>query len=186
MDDRPLEEGHVPNRRFGPSRSGFVEAGTGGAGDRPIFEALLTPYRSLGRRGFTLMMAFFALVSLVTGVAFVLKGAWPVFGFFGLDVLLLWVAFRASYRSAKAREEVSVTRTDLWIRKISPAGVVREAHHNPFFARFDVNRHKEDGIQRMSVVSRGSSTEIGSFLNPDDRETFATAFSRALLTARGR
>ena len=156
------------------------------SGDRPIFEALLTPYRSLGRRGFNAMMIFFGLVSLVTGLGFVVHGAWPVFGFFGLDVLLLWIAFRASYRSAKAREEVSVSRTDLSIRKISPKGIVREAHHNPFWAQFKIKRHEEYGIMRMSVVSRNAATEIGGFLNPDDRESFAKAFNRALLTAKGR
>ena len=83
------------------------------ASERPIFEALLTPYRSLGRRGFNILMAFVGGVSLVTGIAFVAKGAWPVFGFFGVDVLLIWWAFRASYRSAKARELVTVSRTDL-------------------------------------------------------------------------
>ncbi|TFF19919.1 DUF2244 domain-containing protein [Jiella endophytica] len=154
--------------------------------DRPIFQALLTPYRSLGRLGFTVMMSFFCLVSLVTGVLFLLNGAWPVVGFFGLDVLILWWAFSASYRSAKAREEVLVTRTDCAIRKTSPKGDVREAHHNPFFARFQVNRHDEIGITRMSVDSRDVSTEIGSFLNPDDKDSFAEAFQKALLTAKQR
>ena len=170
---------------------GAVAARTEGAApedhnERPIFEALLVPYRSLGRRGFNILMACVGAVSLASGVLFVAKGAWPVFGFFGLDALLLWLAFRASYNSAKAREEVSVSRTDLSIRKVSPKGVVREAHHNPFWARFRVARHEEIGITRMSVESRGAATEIGSFLNPGDRESFAAAFNRALLTAKGR
>lgn len=152
--------------------------------DRPIFQALLTPYRSLGRRGFRVMMSFFCLVSLVTGTLFLMNGAWPVVGFFGLDVLIVWWAFSASYRSAKAREEVLVTRTDCAIRKTSPKGDVQEAHHNPFFARFSVNRHEEIGITRMSVDSRNVSTEIGSFLNPDDKDSFAEAFQEALIRAR--
>ena len=154
------------------------------AADRPIFQAMLIPYRSLGRGGFRVMMCFFCLVSLVTGIAFLLKGAWPVVGFFGLDVLIVWWAFSASYRSAKAREEVLVTRTDCAIRKTSPKGIVREAHHNPFFARFLINRHEEIGITRMSVDSQNVSTEIGGFLNPDDRESFAEAFGKALSTAK--
>jgi len=38
----------------------------------------------------------------------------------------------------------------------------------------------------MAVTSRNESVAIGSFLNPDDRESFATAFQRALATAKGR
>ncbi|WP_102960413.1 DUF2244 domain-containing protein [Mangrovicella endophytica] len=156
------------------------------AADRPIFEALLVPYRSLGRRGFNILMLFVGAVSLVTGLGFLFNGAWPVIGFFGLDVLVIWLALRASYRAALAREEVSVSRTDLSIRKISPKGAVREAHYNPFWARFRVRRHEEIGITGMAVHGEGRMTEIGSFLNPDDRESFAIAFSQALQTAKGR
>lgn len=154
--------------------------------DAPIFHALLTPHRSLGRRGFNTLMLGLGGISLVTGIGFIANGAWPVVGFFGLDVFLVWLAFKASYRSARAREEVQVTRTDLAIRQISPKGAVREAHYNPFWARFRVSRHEEIGITRMSVAGEGRVTEVGAFLNPDDRESFAAAFNRALLTAKGR
>ncbi|MCW4117064.1 DUF2244 domain-containing protein [Aurantimonas sp. MSK8Z-1] len=154
------------------------------ASDEPLFRALLVPYRSLGRRGFSILMLGFGAVSLISGIAFLMRGAWPVFGFFGLDVLLVWLAFRASYRSARAREEVAVSRTDLSIRKISARGVVREAHYNPFWTRFLVRRHDEYGITHMAVRGEGRSTEIGAFLNPEDRESFAGEFNRALHTAK--
>ncbi|KQT64522.1 MULTISPECIES: DUF2244 domain-containing protein [unclassified Aureimonas] len=154
--------------------------------ETPIFRALLVPYRSLGKRGFQVLMLFLGVVSLATGLGFVAKGAWPVFGFFGLDVALVYIAFRASYRSARAREEVEISRLDLSIRKIAPDGAVREVHYNPFWARFQVQRHEEIGITRMAVAGEGRATEIGTFLNPDDRESFALAFNRALLTAKGR
>ncbi|MBC8130672.1 MAG: DUF2244 domain-containing protein [Rhizobiaceae bacterium] len=172
-------------------RSGELQSGEFGSSgedtaDVPIFRALLVPYRSLGRRGFVALMLFVCIVSLATSIGFLVKGAWPVLGFFGVDILLVYVAFRASYRSARAREEVSVSRTDLLVRKISAKGVVQEAHFNPFWARFLVARHEEIGITRMEIAGHGQSTEIGGFLNPDDRESFATAFNRALLTAKGR
>jgi uncharacterized membrane protein len=154
--------------------------------DEPFFKALLTPHRSLGRTGFTVLMGALMAAWAVTGAIFLAHGAWPVFGFFGLDVLLVYVAFRMNYRAARVREEVSVSRTALDILKTAPSGR-REAHRfNPFWARFDVARHAEIGITRMAVEARGQSVSIGSFLNPDDRESFAAAFSRALATARGR
>ncbi|BDA82519.1 membrane protein [Aureimonas sp. SA4125] len=157
---------------------------TGAPADAPLFRALLMPHRSLGRRGFHTLMLFVGAVSLATGIGFLLKGAWPVVGFFGLDVLLVFLAFKASYRAALAREEVSVSRTDLCVRKTSPKGTVLESHYNPFWARFHVARHTEIGITRMAVSGQGRSTEIGGFLNPDDRESFADAFGRALSQAR--
>ncbi len=152
--------------------------------DEPFFKALLLPHRSLGRLGFAILMAALLLGWVVTGIIFLMHGAWPVFGFFGLDVLGVYIAFRLNYRAARAREEVSVSRTSLDIRKTAPSGKSEQHHFNPFWARFAVSRHSEIGITGMAVVSRDKSVPLGSFLNPDDRESFATAFSRALATAK--
>lgn len=156
------------------------------AEDRPIFKALLTPHRSLGRTGFFVLMGVFVAIWIGMGGMFLSMGAWPVFGFFGLDVLLIYLAFRASYRSGRAREEVAVTRTRLDIRKIAPSG--REERHafNPFWTKFRIARHDEIGITDMAVEGEGRRVAIGSFLNPDDRESFASAFGQALATAKMR
>ena len=53
-----------------------------------IFSAVLTPHRSLSRGGFIVLMLVLGGISLATGIVFLLAGAWPVFGFCGLDVLL--------------------------------------------------------------------------------------------------
>jgi uncharacterized membrane protein len=103
-----------------------------------------------------------------------------------LDVLAVYVAFRLNYRAARAREEVSVSRTVLDIRKVAPSGRSEAHRFNPFWARFSVARHSEIGITQMTVEARGKSVSLGGFLNPDDRESFATAFSRALATAKMR
>src|SRR5919112_767237 len=90
--------------------------------DEPFFRALLTPHRSLGRTGFTILMGALLFGWLATGAFFLPHGAWPVFGFLGLDVLAVYVAFRMNYRAARAREEVSVSRTALDIKKTAPSG----------------------------------------------------------------
>lgn len=154
------------------------------AADEPIFRALLTPHRSLGRNGFVVLMALLVSIWLVTGMVFFTLGAWPVFGFFGLDVLLLYLAFRWNYRAARAREEVSVSRTRLDIRKVAPSGRTESHSFNPFWTRFNVARHSEIGITFMQVEGEGRAVPIGSFLNPEDRESFALAFGRALASAK--
>ena len=152
--------------------------------DEPFFQALLTPHRSLGRTGFMILMCALLFGWAVTGAIFLSYGAWPVFGFFGLDVLLLYICFRLNYRAARAREEVSVSRISLDIRKVAPSGRSEAHHFNPFWTRFAVARHDEIGITRMAVEGEGRSVPIGSFLNPDDRESFARAFSGALARAK--
>lgn len=154
--------------------------------DRPVFAAELTAHRSLGRKGFRVFLGVSGAVCLLYGLLFVVSGAWPVGLFFGLDFLALYVAFRFNYRSGLAREQVTVTRSDLSIRKISPAGLAVEHRFNPFWARFGVSRHEEFGITAMHVSGEGKRTDVGSFLNPDDRESFAKAFKAALATVKRR
>ena len=156
------------------------------AADEPFFQALLTPHRSLGRTGFAVLMGALLFGWLVSGVIFLSHGAWPVFGFLGLDVLLVYVCFKLNYRAARAREEVSVSRTSLDIRKTAPSGRSEAHRFNPFWAKFAVARHDEIGIVRMAVEGQGRTVLIGGFLNPDDRESFAKAFSRALAKAKAR
>ncbi|RFC69307.1 MULTISPECIES: DUF2244 domain-containing protein [Mesorhizobium] len=154
--------------------------------EEPFFRALLTPHRSLGRKGFLILMLAVGTGWLTTGAFFLANGAWPVFGFFGLDVLLLYVAFKVNYRAARAHEEVSVSRTRVDIRKVASSGKSEEHLFNPFWARFSIVRHDEIGITSMTVEGQGQRVPVGSFLNPDDRESFAKAFGAALLRARGR
>jgi uncharacterized membrane protein len=156
------------------------------AADTPFFKALLVPHRSLGKTGFALLMAALLLVWLTVGAVFLSLGAWPVFGFFGLDVAAIYIAFRLNYRAARAREEVSLSRTELHIRKVPPSGKVEEHSFNPFWTRFRVRRHEEIGITDMAVENREKRILLGSFLNPEDRESFAEAFGRALATANAR
>lgn len=152
--------------------------------DEPLFEAVLSPYRSLGRIGFVVLMGATTLITVIHMAVFARVGAWPVFAFFGLDLALLFGAFWLSYRSARAREFIRMSRTDLSVRKVAPSGRAEDHQFNPFWTRFNIARHEEIGITGMRISSRGQQTEIGSFLNPDDKESFATAFQRALATVK--
>src|SRR6266403_1617443 len=100
-----------------------------------LFSALLTPHRSLNRTGFLVLMVFLSVVSFAAGLAFLLMGAWPVLGFFGLDVLVVYWAFRINFRHAKATEEISVTPSELRVRRVSHRGHVVEWVLNPLWVR---------------------------------------------------
>ena len=152
--------------------------------DPVLFSALLTPHRSLNRTGFILVMAFLSVISFTAGIAFLIMGAWPVFGFFGLDVLAIYWAFRINYRRAKASEEISVTPTELRVRRISHRGHVAEWVLNPLWVQVDQVAHEEFGIERLYLVSRGRRVSIGSFLSPDEKASFSSALKAGLAAAR--
>jgi uncharacterized membrane protein len=152
--------------------------------EAPIFAARLTPYRSLSPAGFNLLMMAIVAVTFAAGLAFWLIGAWPVVGFFGLDIVLIQLAFRLNYRAARAFEEIEVTRAALTVRKVTASGRSREFGFNPYWARLEIDRRHDRLISRLRIASHGKRLDIGSFLGPNERESFATAFSAALAEVR--
>lgn len=160
------------------------DSGAINGNEKPVFHALLMPHRSLGRKGFTVLMLVMVGLCAVPMMLFTALGAWPITGFLGLDILALYVAFKLNFRAAREREEVTVSRTELAILKTSPKGKTSEHRFNTIWARFNVDRHPEIGVTRMEVTGQGRKVGLGAFLNPDDRETFATAFAGALAQAK--
>ncbi len=149
-----------------------------------LFSALLTPHRSLNRTGFLVLMAFLSVISFAAGIAFLLMGAWPVFGFFGLDVLAIYWAFKINFARARACEEILVTASELRVRRVSHRGQVSEWVLNPLWVQIDQKAHEEFGIEKLYLVSRGRRLAIASFLGPDEKASFIKALSAALQTAR--
>lgn len=150
----------------------------------PQFAATLVPYRSLGRNGFLAVMAFVGFSCFLSGLMFWQMGAWPVVFFMAADVLVIWAAFHFNYRAARGYEEIAVWRHIIHLRKTAPNGRWQSHSFNPYWARFSIDRHDEIGITRMVLTGEGKTVDVGSFLNPADRESFAEAFSRALAKAR--
>ncbi|MEM0899438.1 MAG: DUF2244 domain-containing protein [Pseudomonadota bacterium] len=161
-----------------------VEIGSNATSEKPIFAAVLTPHRSLSRLGFGVLITVFAVLCISSGVFYFTLGAWPVLFFLGFDLLLLWFAFQFSYRAGKESEEIELTRTSLTVRKIKPNGRKRQHTYNPFWAKFHVNRDEDVGITDMRIVGEGYQSTLGSFMNPEDKESFANAFRKALATAK--
>ena len=149
-----------------------------------LFSALLTPHQSLNRAGFLVLMGFLSTVSFAAGLAFLLMGAWPVLGFFGLDALAIYWAFRVNFRRARATEEIRVTPFELRVRRVSHRGHVVEFVLNPLWVQLDQKTHAEFGIEKLYLVSKGRRVAIASFLGPDEKASFAKALLAALQAAR--
>ena len=155
------------------------------AHDQPkLFSARLTPHRSLNRTGFLVLMTFIGAVSFVAGIAFLLMGAWPVLGFFGLDVLVIYWAFRINFRSADATEDIMLTPSELRVRRVSHRGRLIEWSFNPLWVQLEQTGDPEFGIEHLYLVSRGRRVSVGHFLGPDEKASFAKALLAALQTAK--
>ena len=149
-----------------------------------LFSALLTPHRSLSRNGFIVVMGILTVLSFAAGIVFTIMGAWPVFGFFGLDVLLVYWAFKLNFRHAKATEEITITHSEIRLRRVSHRGHAMEFTLNPLWVQIDKKVHEEFGIEKLYLLSRGRRLSVGSFLGAEEKASFANALSAALNAAK--
>lgn len=148
------------------------------------FHAVLTQHRSLSPAGFTILMCIVAGISFLFGMKFLLSGAWPVLGFFGLDVLLIYGAFKLNYRSGRRFELVDVTRDQVTVTRVHPCGRREIFDFNPFWARV-LLREWPDGRTELKLAAQGRELLFGQFLTDDERRDFASALKGALIEARG-
>ncbi len=151
---------------------------------RPLFAAMLTPHRSLDLSGIRRVVAVYAVLAAIPGVYMFVNGAWPVIGFLGLDAAVLYWALSASLKSGRAFEQVTLWPDSLEIRHVSPHGRERNHAFNPFWVRLHIDRDYDDNVTRLSLRNRSEEIEIGAFLNPDDKASFADTFGQALAKAR--
>jgi uncharacterized membrane protein len=150
---------------------------------RVHFDAVLRPHRSLTRGGFALLMA--AWLALNAGVAFYFyrHGAWPVVGFFGLDVALLYLAFELNYRGARQMERVRLTDDALEVVRITPAGKTRAWRFQPYWLRVSID-DPPSPESPLTLRSHGRELAIASFLSPEERLSLAEALKSALARHR--
>ncbi len=152
--------------------------------DPTLFETRLQPHRSLTPQGFTVLMLVLGGISFVIGTVFLLMGAWPVLGFFGLDVLIIWWAFRLNFRAARAYEDIHLTPHRLLVRQVSARGEAREIEFNPRWTQLEKNEDETYGVTRVALISRGLALVIGAFLPPMHRGQLAKSLSAALQVAK--
>jgi uncharacterized membrane protein len=150
---------------------------------RLFFERVLRPHRSLPRGRFHVLMLVLGLVSVALGTGFVVAGAWPVFGFFGLDVGLVYLAFRHNYRSAQGRETLRLESDAFTVERIGRGGELRLWRFQPFWLRV-VLEERRDRSNRLLVASHGKSLVIADFLGPAARRELAATIRDALAAWR--
>lgn len=164
-------------------RAAGEPAGTGSSAAH--FDAILRPNRSLPNAGFLAVMAIIVGANFLFGVYFYAIGAWPVIGFCGLDALLVWMAFKLSYRQGRLRERIRIDAREVTISRALPSGHELRWRLQPFWARVVIDNPGAHET-RVRLVSKGRSLVLGSFLSPEERMHFGRALDTALRRASQR
>lgn len=146
-------------------------------------DLILSPARSLSPAGFRWLMAVMGGLSLAIGLLFLAKGAWPVFGFFGLDVALLYGAFKINDRAGRVRERVRLDETALEVVRRQPSGRAQRWSFNPYWVRVVLDAAPARPTV-LALASHGRRLEIGSFLPPAEKKEIAAMLRGALARLR--
>jgi uncharacterized membrane protein len=151
---------------------------------RQNFKAFLSPHRSLSREGFFALMALVIGVNFIAGTAFALAGAWPVAGFAGLDVFLVYWAFRRNFLDGRIGETIELTPHELVLLRVRGHVPVQETR----LLRRNLKVELEEDLRRdliggLFLLSGAQRVEIGRFLAPHERRSFAGVLRDALLRA---
>lgn len=172
----------VVSRRMAKGRCAYICLGMTDATTRlsppPAFQVVLYPNRSLGRTGFAVLMGLIVLVSAVVGAGFALVGAWPVTGFLGLDVLLLYLAFRWNFRDASRADVIRLDEQGLSVRRIAPNGQTEEWRFEAAWVQVVAEE------RRLLLRSHGKVLTIGAYLTKEERASLANALNEAIQARR--
>jgi uncharacterized membrane protein len=129
-------------------------------------------------------MSVVIAIGIITGLAFYTLGAWPVMGFFGLDVLLIYGAFKLNYRAARLHELVELSENELRLTRVYPSGHSQSWTFNPYWVRLELEE-RETEADRLSLRSHGRVLTFGNFLSDDEKRGFADALAAALRGLKG-
>lgn len=150
-----------------------------------LWQATLTPHRSLTKQGFLAVMGLVVLVNLVVGGMFVALGAWPIAGFAGLDVLLVWWAFRANFADARQLERISITEHELVFDRLRENQPPEQQRFVRRWVKVELEEDRErELIGRLLLVSGQTRLAVGNFLAPEERKTLADALKAAVAVPR--
>ena len=145
---------------------------------------VLHPHRSLSPRAFLILMSIVTAVSFAAGMVFVMLGAWPVLGFFGLDVALIFLAFKINFRDGRIYETVDISPDQLTLTRVHPAGKRERFEFNPYWVRVRLTQDRPDGRTSLRLAAQGREVLFAQFLTDDERKDLADALTDALLLSR--
>jgi uncharacterized membrane protein len=151
---------------------------------KPLFAAKLTPHHSLGRKGFRVVLVLIAVLATIPGIIFFSMGAWPIVGFFGLDIALITWAMWSSQRDGKRYEEVTLWPDQLEIKQVDGVGKETLTRFSPHAVKLVVDRDFNERTTALHLRTRDRDVMLGQFLNQDEKSSFSKAFGTALKRAR--
>ena len=146
-------------------------------------ETELRPNASLSQPAFLIVMGLVGVFSFAAGIMYLLAGAWPVFGFFGLDAALIYGAFKLSFRSQQQVTYVRVDATHVRLWHMQRGKPDKKADLPTAFVRVALDE-PVDHNSFLTLQYGPKAWVIGRFLTPKRRKAVAKELRDAIRAAR--
>ena len=170
-----MSETHRSNGRLWVNKKGNAGSET--------YIITLWPYRSLSLRGFRILMVVLASLMSIIATGFFLLGAWPVIGFLGAEILIVWFAFKVNYRAGQLVETVEITPNYVQITRTNWRGNETQTCLDSPWVQAELQEEQEHR-PKLILRAHAQKMEIGSFMPPIEKDALATALNNALMRAR--
>jgi uncharacterized membrane protein len=148
-----------------------------------MFEATVSPHRSLDRKGILILMACMMVGSLFVTSLMAALGAWPVIGFNGADVTLAILLLWLNVRAARARELLQLTDQKFLITRTDVRGRRVQISVPPYWLNV-VLQERAGTVPKLLLTSRGKAVEVARQLGEAQKRDLAAALTRALHNLR--
>ena len=147
--------------------------------DPVVFEAEVTPHRSLSPRGLRLVIGSVCAVSLLTTSVFWYLGAWPIAGFNGGEIALAMVLLRVHARSNRQRELLLLSGQAFRVLRTDAQGRASEHSLPPFWLNVTL-QERPGRVPGLYLSARGQRLEVAAALGEPEKRDLADALTAAL------
>jgi uncharacterized membrane protein len=134
---------------------------------------------SLSAGGRLFAFGSLAVVILAISLGFALNGAWLIFPFAGLDLVVLYLAFRYVERHAGDYECISVSDDRVVVERWKRGRILRQ-ELNRYWIRVDYLAPRGPVGSRLTLRSRGADVEFGIHLTDEQRAEVARRLKEQL------
>ena len=102
-----------------------------------------------------------------------------MFGFIGLDVALLYYAFKINYKSGEIFETLKIEKETFLITRNFPSGKQQSWNLEPYWASVELNSQKRNE-ENLILKSKDKVVLVGSFLNYNDKRKLFDRIQEAI------
>jgi len=124
--------------------------------------------QSLTTRGLYILMFFITIPASYIAISFYVLGAWPVLGFMGFEILLIYIAFKILFYNNKFYEHIILDSEKLNILFKKKNKIIKKIELEPTWVQVKIEKIYENE-DTLIVSSHGKKIILANYLIPEER-----------------